>query len=171
MNPFVDPKKRGVLLPGGCKDLIDVLRLSKQKEETDCSTPTIRPEVRIGGLDQVNHYMAKLSAAAAQRSVLVIASLDGQTRVVLEGSTSGLTIFPMMGTSENENEAEEFFASRAIEPSVDFLVGQPERPTRVLGFQLSSDLSKAVELTTDLLRSVFRLDAEAEIEFTYLEMR
>ena len=25
MNPFVDPKKRGVTLPYGCKDLIDVL--------------------------------------------------------------------------------------------------------------------------------------------------
>ncbi len=27
MNPFVNPKKRGVLLPSGCKDLADVLRL------------------------------------------------------------------------------------------------------------------------------------------------
>lgn len=25
MNPFVDPKKRGVTLPDGCKDLIDLL--------------------------------------------------------------------------------------------------------------------------------------------------
>jgi hypothetical protein len=27
MNPFVNPKKRGILLPSGCKDLADVLRL------------------------------------------------------------------------------------------------------------------------------------------------
>jgi hypothetical protein len=27
MNPFVNPKKRSVLLPSGCKDLADVLRL------------------------------------------------------------------------------------------------------------------------------------------------
>lgn len=26
MNPFVNPKKRSILLPAGCKDLIDVLR-------------------------------------------------------------------------------------------------------------------------------------------------
>ena len=26
MNPFVNPKKRGVSLPSGCKDLIDVLQ-------------------------------------------------------------------------------------------------------------------------------------------------
>jgi type II secretory ATPase GspE/PulE/Tfp pilus assembly ATPase PilB-like protein len=27
MNPFVNPKKRSILLPSGCKDLADVLRL------------------------------------------------------------------------------------------------------------------------------------------------
>jgi len=27
MNPFVNPNKRSILLPGGCKDLADVLRL------------------------------------------------------------------------------------------------------------------------------------------------
>ena len=27
MNPFVNPKKRGISLPSGCKDLADVLRL------------------------------------------------------------------------------------------------------------------------------------------------
>ena len=28
MNPFVNPNKRSITLPGGCKDLMDVLRLS-----------------------------------------------------------------------------------------------------------------------------------------------
>jgi hypothetical protein len=27
MNPFVNPKKRSILLPSGCKDLADILRL------------------------------------------------------------------------------------------------------------------------------------------------
>ena len=27
MNPFIDPKKRSILLPGGCKDLAELLRL------------------------------------------------------------------------------------------------------------------------------------------------
>jgi hypothetical protein len=31
MNPFVNPKKRGILLPSGCKDLADVLRLPTPK--------------------------------------------------------------------------------------------------------------------------------------------
>lgn len=31
MNPFVNPKKRSFLLPGGCKDLADVLKRPKRK--------------------------------------------------------------------------------------------------------------------------------------------
>jgi|SRR5579859_3729806 len=31
MNPFVNPKKRGILLPAGCKDLADVLNRPKRK--------------------------------------------------------------------------------------------------------------------------------------------
>ena len=31
MNPFVNPKKRGFLLPKGCKDLIDVLQSPAEK--------------------------------------------------------------------------------------------------------------------------------------------
>ena len=31
MNPFVNPKKRSILLPSGCKDLADVLRLQTRE--------------------------------------------------------------------------------------------------------------------------------------------
>lgn len=31
MNPFVNPKKRSISLPKGCKDLVDVLRHPKRK--------------------------------------------------------------------------------------------------------------------------------------------
>ena len=31
MNPFVNPKKRGVSLPRGCKNLVDVLQRPKRK--------------------------------------------------------------------------------------------------------------------------------------------
>ena len=33
MNPFVNLKKRGVSLPSGCKDLIDVLHRPKRRGE------------------------------------------------------------------------------------------------------------------------------------------
>ena len=36
MNPFVNPKNRGVLLPKGCKDLVDVLRGAGQAKCEYC---------------------------------------------------------------------------------------------------------------------------------------
>jgi hypothetical protein len=33
MNPFVNPNKRGISLPSGCKDLIDVLKPSSPKQD------------------------------------------------------------------------------------------------------------------------------------------
>jgi|SRR6185369_14417281 len=33
MNPFVDPKKRSIALPGGCKDLADVLKRSEPRHD------------------------------------------------------------------------------------------------------------------------------------------
>lgn len=33
MNPFINPKKRSILLPKGCKDLADVLQRPGQKQE------------------------------------------------------------------------------------------------------------------------------------------
>jgi type II secretory ATPase GspE/PulE/Tfp pilus assembly ATPase PilB-like protein len=33
MNPFVNPKKRSISLPSGCKDLVDVLKRSESKHD------------------------------------------------------------------------------------------------------------------------------------------
>jgi len=33
MNPFVNPKKRSISLPSGCKDLVDVLKRSETKHD------------------------------------------------------------------------------------------------------------------------------------------
>jgi len=40
MNPFVNPKKRGVQLPEGCKDLVDVLRIKKCEYCDDAAVAT-----------------------------------------------------------------------------------------------------------------------------------
>jgi type II secretory ATPase GspE/PulE/Tfp pilus assembly ATPase PilB-like protein len=34
MNPFVNPKKRSISLPSGCKDLVDVLKRSESKHDS-----------------------------------------------------------------------------------------------------------------------------------------
>jgi type II secretory ATPase GspE/PulE/Tfp pilus assembly ATPase PilB-like protein len=45
MNPFVNPKKRSILLPTGCKDLADLLRLPAR--ETGEPVPTFIREMLL----------------------------------------------------------------------------------------------------------------------------
>jgi hypothetical protein len=41
MNPFVNPKKRGIQLPKGCKDLVDVLQDSNQAKCEYCDASAV----------------------------------------------------------------------------------------------------------------------------------
>jgi LSD1 subclass zinc finger protein len=41
MNPFVNPKKRGVQLPKGCKDLVEVLQGSNRVKCEYCGAPAV----------------------------------------------------------------------------------------------------------------------------------
>jgi hypothetical protein len=69
MNPFVDPKKRSVSLPRGCKDLADVLERPKHNkfnpvrqfltlllmEARQASQLVIGPEPEIGALPTIKY--------------------------------------------------------------------------------------------------------------------
>jgi hypothetical protein len=41
MNPFVNPNKRGVQLPKGCKDLMDVMKGGNQAKCEYCAEPAV----------------------------------------------------------------------------------------------------------------------------------
>ena len=71
MNEFVNFSKRGVELPAGCKDLADVLSLSKKMAGAPPSPPSeaIVPEE---GLEHISNYMSRLIQSPARwRSVWI----------------------------------------------------------------------------------------------------
>ena len=73
MNSFVNPKKRSVLLPAGCKDLIDVLKGPKHRD-----SPPIPPW---------SDAITSIDASAVQRFVHLILELaqeDEATTLVVE---------------------------------------------------------------------------------------
>ena len=47
MNPFVNPKKRGISLPSGCKDLMDVLKRSESKPGSAMPDGAIRQFIHL----------------------------------------------------------------------------------------------------------------------------
>ena len=160
MNPFVNPNKRDVLLPSGCKDLMDVLRRSR---------PVHQPEIHVGELDHLHDYITKLMATLAPAAVLTIASMDGLMRIGLERSAESIAVFPELGVSEQGRGVEEFFAERGIQACVDYLAWSAGSPNRILGFTLPFDSSEASRLVAELIHSVYGPYAEAELEFGYFE--
>ena len=79
MNPFVNPNRRSVLLPNGCKDLADVLRL---------------PALETGDRVQIFIRQMLLHAEIVHASEIVIREVlpvpDGATLLAL-GSLRDLT--------------------------------------------------------------------------------
>jgi hypothetical protein len=164
MNPFVNPNKRSIALPAGCKDLIDVLQMAREELEI------IRPErLESSGLAHVPRYVTKVIESLAKSVTLYIGSLQGKHAITVHRSASEFSIIPLMDMKVREKAVEEFFARKGIEASADFLIGQPAKTTRILGFPMPGQRSDAVALTIDLLREVYEFDDESGMEFMYLE--
>jgi hypothetical protein len=174
MNPFVNPNKRSILLPPGCKDLIDLLEPQKGSSTELVADgwehPVIRPERFEGmGLAHVERYVAKVVSSPAKIVTLYIRSLDGFRAIALVRSATEFSIIPLMCMEERGREVEEFFARRGLEAMADFLASDPGMPTRILAFPLPPTASGATGLTVDLLREAYEFGDESGIEFMYVE--
>ena len=73
MAQFVNYKKRGITLPAGCKDLIDVLGPSRRQTKAHVATCGFPPlEIKeerfpTAGLAQIGRYMSMLLQWRGQR--------------------------------------------------------------------------------------------------------
>ncbi len=89
MNPFVNPKKRSISLPRGCKDLIDVLQRPKR---------AIKPDnAHKNAVCQFIHLIL-LQAQRDRATVLVIGASpehgDTAIRHLIEGTWYDMAPFP-----------------------------------------------------------------------------
>jgi hypothetical protein len=181
MNPFVNPNKRSVLLPAGCKDLIDVLKPSKRRSVAELITPssvqipTIEPvRYEKAGLIHVREHLAEFIASRSLQASLHIRSLDGLLGVSLCRFEVEFSIFPLPNSGERTERIERFFTKRGISANYDQTIGQtgiPGGALRILGFPLPVDFSTAAELTSNLLREVYHIDDETGLEFTWVNVK
>jgi hypothetical protein len=168
MNQFVNPKKRSIQLPPGCKDLIDVLRPLARK--------VWAPRVEGGTLMDVRRCVNQLFAASEVNVQLCIGSPQGNDHMVLHREGTGFSgVVPMRGR-EQERLGEAFFSRRSIKPTNDEVIGpadgfikHPDMPTRVMVVPLPAVASDTVELVVALLREVYGVSEESRLEFLYVE--
>lgn len=86
-NDFVNPNQRGVELPPGCKDLMDVL-----KKEGQVGRATGRPEISYGVLSEIPTRVETLLRSKAHRQLFSAGIPKRGFMVILLKREDGLTL-------------------------------------------------------------------------------
>src|SRR5579859_187824 len=98
MNPFVDYQKRGIELPEGCKDLIDVLQLARATAE---QPPEQQPEPPREGLPGIEHFIIRMLASTARSRSLWIDG-DRAAMIALFCNKRGLQTFILVDAAREQ---------------------------------------------------------------------
>ncbi len=173
MNEFVNFKKRGVTLPAGCKDLIDLLR-SKAKpsiERTQRLTRT-RNETVTGALSDVGKYVRMAFDSRGAIFILVITPADHRLEVDvvrMEGEEPRASLtFPK--DPEAERAVREFFTRTGLQLPDDSEMPPgffPNLPMRLVYdvLPLPRDAAGVSAFIADLLRQCGKLENDAPLSF------
>jgi hypothetical protein len=166
MNPFVNMNKRGILLPGTCKDLIDVLHQEKQSPILPPPTPTER-FVSVG-LAQIESFVGMVLRSSHPFARLVVASQTTPVEVGVQRSEQILTLFvkPELGQAA---PVKAFFKRRNLCPLVQDWTPfkNPTWTPPTLRYPLVWDEAAAATLIADLFREVYQMPEEAVLEFAF----
>jgi hypothetical protein len=159
MNQFVDCAKRGVELPPGCKDLIDVLRRAKRDAVPIPSTVTIRTGQSLRG---VTKHLSKLLRPGRRPKNLVIAWGNlNYTHLTNQGQVL-TAVAAVHEDTEREQCVRGAFGAVGLAPVSDeaFAGGA----VRVLQYSLSMSASSMETLILDLLLNGYQLAKNVNYE-------
>jgi hypothetical protein len=176
MEEFVNYKKRGIDLPSGCKDLLDVLhKAPKHRPPSAISSrwvPIPKPErIRTHGLDHILRFIVLLLESTAKFTSLKIDFQGMESAMSVyrhrEPGTFDLMFFVRRDTEE-ERAIRAFFVRHQIDHTVDYLV-HPIAPNSVRGLQypLPQDAREAARLIRNFLQTVYGVRDEAGVDYTF----
>jgi len=176
MSQFVNYQKRSLTLPSGCKNLIDVLTLPRQQPKGNipaCGFPSLdikEDRVPTAGLAQVRRYVSMLLQSRGELFTVSVTAHNFKFPVTLYRIKRDQTVAIMVVTNETRQERaiRTFFEQQGLEAIFDQVETSDAR--RGLAYPLPFDVARVTSLTTELLRSVYGLSAEAGLNFRYYEM-
>jgi len=180
MSEFVNYQKRGIELPPGCKDLIDVLRLPSS---TEGSTPamswqrSVPVDVQaVGRLSNVPAYVSMVVNSPSEQFLLMIGTTDKRLSVMLcRRESTGVLALILVGSvrsnAEREKGIREFFQRHGIGPLKEPLPGEAGVESfRGFEYPLPAGASQASQLTIELLSGVFGITEASQIQFRYYDI-
>ncbi len=161
MDEFVNYQKRGIDLPAGCKDLIDVLR----------SGNFWWVPVPDAGFAQIERYISQLLQCESKPGSVCIWFRDFRNHVNLSFKDGALLMVVLVQTADTvrEQAALKLFREAGIQP---LRVGDFQAdgiPCQVLSYPLPGIVAEAAQLTSEFLRKVFGLGEDATLVFLYYE--
>ena len=92
-NDFVNPDQRGVELPPGCKDLMDVLRLGgSERQEEGVFAAIYEPVISYGALSEIEEQVKAFLELGTGERLLSVGIPQRRIQVILLKRKGGLTL-------------------------------------------------------------------------------
>jgi hypothetical protein len=157
MNKFVNLGKRGVTLPPGCKDLIDVLQ--KPKPHAALASP----HSCAGGLQDVAAHLSRLFEPAAKPRTLVITWHETNYLQVMRIAGVLTALAVVHEHTHREQAICQWFNAAGLAPTLDEAAAGFS--VRVLGYPLPDSAAKVKHLLSDLLRTGYGLPENVALQF------
>jgi hypothetical protein len=168
MSDFVNFQKRSVALPGGCKDLIDVLRRPAEEQPT-----VTRGHRSDGGVRQVATYLGRLFESRSELATLMISSADENLTAMfyLRGGGQVFVLILIASDPALEAAVRSFYAKRGIQPVQTYPIPKQEGGGLGWGlvFPMPSLSIETAHLTGELLSHLSSAGQEVELHFRYYQ--
>ena len=176
MAGFVNYGQRGVQLPLGCKDLVDVLKRTREIVPDFSEWASIsgwmpagaQPEyIDQGSLGCIEKHVTRLLTARWKPSFTVIQVGAFPFQLFCETEAGPLVLllaFPEKD-SERERAIRGFFRDRCIDPVPDHLPGRPG--WLVIRYALPCVIGPATALMITLLRSAYAISEDTPLHFLF----
>jgi len=174
MNDFVNPQHRGVNLPPGCKDLMDVLKVNDAASETPIyalhskrSKPLIERYER-NGLQHAEKFVRLLLESRTKWASLTIFHKPRLTFTLVRFPDSVTAMFCF---SEKEVPLErsvrEIFTKFGRVPLAD----ESEAPTklRVVRYWMPGNVPGILEIAGELLQRAFEVPEDGGLDYIFNE--
>jgi hypothetical protein len=182
MSQFVNYQKRGITLPTGCKNLVDVLQPPSRRRELSFNhgvAPDGQPfEIKKqwypgAGIAQLGRFLPMLLRSRKELFVIDVSEGNFEWKVTLYRSRAEQVVAIAMVAcgAKREQDIRAYFEQQSVRPIHDFMLSdlRSGNPERGLVYPLPFDAANAFTLTTELLRDVYAVSDEAGLEYCYYE--
>ena len=156
----VNPYERGLLLPPGCKDLIDAMARVRKAEGFESSI------FCSGGLSEIHSYFGRLYTKKTALPVLAIVSTEKEVFLTISGVNAfyELAFFYRRGNKFLENAISELFDERDVW-SMPYEGGPLFPGDLFVKITLPGDREVAAQRIIDLLVLGFGLQEKTRLHF------